>query len=477
MSAIGKTTIYRPFSTVLRSLLRCIVTPTKSDTSRKPKKRGQDPSQQQQRRQRQRQRQRKMPPIATSTSCGTLVDVSDQHKKVMSTHAPLDFQDGPGFTETHIYLPGDDHAYDEEDEDECDYGCLSPCPSSVPREERLRLPSPSSAVPLDTYLSSVASVVESAEAVLAHPPFLLSARTCKGVKVLNVRQGEIGHCVPSQADVIVSDRATTCHIIAMRSQGEGGTEAAVTLCHLDKPGYANCLREALEMHLTHHREDQEEEKKSPDENNLRIAVDMHVVGGYSDADGTSLSITQSVFDTFTSLAEGYSDSARMTLRTCAVGRLNDCFEGGPMGRGLAVNVSTGEVYLAKVDDSMAGPAGEVRSARLWSSVDNGDSAATFEPRLSCVHKLIGRGCLMVEPFFYEPFPEIDVLLSLDDSVMLQYTSTSPDVEEEGFCDSVRSTLAFVRDTTPEQNFGERGQTILRYRRGTKDVNSWVRMSL
>jgi hypothetical protein len=75
-------------------------------------------------------------------------------------------------------------------------------------------------------------------------------------RVINVIQGEIAHCTPSQADILVSDDATTCHIVALRSICSrnilGKDTVLATMTHLDGPGYETCLRDAVMEHIKHH---------------------------------------------------------------------------------------------------------------------------------------------------------------------------------------------------------------------------------
>lgn len=97
-----------------------------------------------------------------------------------------------------------------------------------------------------------------------HPTFFLSSEihlfdgsskfSGRGRKVLNIFQGEIASAISSQADVLISTKATTCHIVAVRSvslgskSGNGKSSPLSSLCHIDKAGYENCLREMIIEH-------------------------------------------------------------------------------------------------------------------------------------------------------------------------------------------------------------------------------------
>jgi hypothetical protein len=408
-----------------------------------------------------------MRPIQTSGSCSTLVDASESDSSkllVVPTRTSLEcridsseknWTDGTlEHTElveqTHLYLPwqeGDgDLFYNDfsDDENECrDSSWMQKSLSSVgtsPQRRRLQLPAAvGEEIPLDKYLQTIPTVIERAEELQAQPVRILSDTTTKGSKVLNICQGEIGHVTARQVDVIVSDRATTCHIVAVRSTSgddAGSSEPLVSLCHIDKADYEGCVRNMVETHKVHHG------GLSLDP----IEMDIHLVGGYDDSEGASLAITEQLLHLFGQISTEEKDDITMTLATCAVSRLNDTGFGAPIGRGLAMDVATGTVYLASVDDTVAGPAPTLRAARLYSN------AARI--KLSVVHTQFSReGTITVEPFEFSAFKSLDAILSLPDDIMLQYTSTSPDVEEADFCHRVRMTLRYIRNHEAEDIFG------------------------
>ncbi|OEU10717.1 hypothetical protein FRACYDRAFT_246468 [Fragilariopsis cylindrus CCMP1102] len=51
----------------------------------------------------------------------------------------------------------------------------------------------------------------------------------------------------------------------------------------------------------------------------------------------------------------------------------------------------------------------------------------------------------------------DSLLQLEDDILLQYTSTSPNVEEDGFCEDVRSSLQFLKESKSSQSQSQHPQ--------------------
>jgi len=409
-----------------------------------------------------------MRPIPTSSSCSTLVDVAEGgDSKLLQTVPPTSLDCVARVTsskhcssleqkeqfETNLYLPvfEDDYYDDEDDESDSEFGTpwiqqpISSAASPSPNASRqtLKLPSTTDEVPVDKYLRSIPSLVERAEELQAQPAVVLSEETASDLKVLNIRQGEIGHVTAKQADIIVSDKATTCHIIAVRSTStdDAGSEPLVSLCHVDKAQYEGCLRDMIDAHKEHHGE------LSLD----AIDMDLHLVGGYSDPDGSSLAITEHLIQLFGQISVEEKDDVNMSLKTCAVSCLNDNGFGAPIGRGLAVDIASGNVFLAAVDESLAGPAPNLRAARLWS--------AAHRTKLAVAHNQF---CdkIIVTPFEFSTFKTLKTLLCLPDDVMLQYTSTSPDVEDDEFCNRVRSTLRFIRDHAPEDVFGpKRNQPV------------------
>ena len=422
-----------------------------------------------------------MRPITTSNSCSTLVSVVESNDSKLlrtvppsslectyattsSTSSPLVQEEF--FLETNLFLPASsDLAYDyddeREDDDENDFDTPWMTPVSAnsslsstaeSRQETLRLPNQTSgdSLPMDKYLRSITSVIERAEELQAEPTLLLSDETTADLKVLNICQGEIGHCTAHQADIIVSDKATTCHILAVRSTStdDSGSEPLVSLCHIDKAAYEECVREMIETHKAHHGE------LSLD----AINMDVHLVGGYSDSDGSSVSITEHLVQLLGKISNEEKEDIIMTLKTCAVSCLNDDGFGAPIGRGLAVEVSSGHVFLAAVDDTVTGPATTLRAARLWSSANR--------TKLSIVHTQLCDD-IIVQPIQFAPFKALDALLRLPDHLMLQYTSTSPEVEDDKFCTRVRSTLAFIRDSKPEDIFGPECNQAVHYSRSNK----------
>ncbi|KAL3912033.1 MAG: hypothetical protein SGARI_001356 [Bacillariaceae sp.] len=79
------------------------------------------------------------------------------------------------------------------------------------------------------------------------------------------------------------------------------------------------------------------------------------MGGFLDADGTSSQITNWLLRLLADIAHELEQSRRCTLvlKTCAVTSLNDDNCQSPMGRGMGINVHTGQVFLAKCAPEIA----------------------------------------------------------------------------------------------------------------------------
>ena len=86
----------------------------------------------------------------------------------------------------------------------------------------------------------------------------------------------------------------------------------------------------------------------------RIEMKIHIVGGFDDNDGCSRYISEFLIRVLTEIAQEHSAYLRMTLQSCLISSLNDT-GGLPIGRGLAMNTTSGEAFLASVHSSALGP--------------------------------------------------------------------------------------------------------------------------
>ena len=310
----------------------------------------------------------------------------------------------------------------------------------------------------DHSVAAVPALVESSRQLLARPVRFFSSAAKE--RLLYVGQGEAAHTDPTQCDVIVSDKATTCHILAIRSVSydEAGVDRRVlaSLAHIDGTGYENDIREMVRRHRTFHNESDMRRPQNMTD------IEVHLVGGYDDESGTSPEISTFVLGTLASIADEEKDRMRLHLVTCAVSCLNDAGDRSPVGRGLAMDVATGDVVLARVHRDVAGPCRELRSARLCSG--NGGGQFTY------IHDVESDGVVSIDPFFFEATKDLNMILTLPDETLLSCLSTSPDVEEEDFCDELRRTFSFMLRVCCHSVFGEDLSKPVQYRRiGT---NGW-----
>lgn len=372
--------------------------------------------------------------IATSDSCNTLVSLDNDVKRY-TEDGTSSYWSQDDYCRTSLLLPddrGDDHAV---------------VPVYLPEKGRV-----------DEYLRNIPCIVESADQLLANKP--VSYDTKSKESILYVGQGEVAHAVPRQCDVIVSDRATTCHILALRSATYGNDPLA-SMAHIDATSYDVCVRTMFQQHVHHHYwSAMEEHKDDFTPSDSRIVIEAHILGGFEDKDSTSAEISNWLMWLLADLSEEYRDSVKVVLKTCAISSLNENGYSGPIGRGLAMRLSDGEVFLANTVKSIMGPAPELRAVRRWSGAKG----------LSLIHSPHSNE-IAIDSFNFNPMPEANQLLCLPDYLLLQCTSTSPEVEEDDFCDSVRSTIKFVNGTSCREVFGSDLKRRLVYQRVERS-NTW-----
>ena len=361
--------------------------------------------------------------IANSNSSSTLVSLDDVRKIGLELDS---YEKESTYARTDILLPDDDYyEEDEDDSDSCDY--------SAPQcRHHVYLPSSFDAI--DIHLRSIPQLMESADELLANTPRHFT--TASKDRLLYVGQGEVGHATSQQCDVIASDKSTTCHILAFRSSSNKGPLASLT--HIDEPGYEACVRSMIDEHVVFHKGKKSEYGTHP------INIDVYVMGGFEDHDDSSRAISNFLMHLLVQVASERSQELTLTLKLCAVSSMNDDGGACPIGRGLGISIQTGEAFLTTVDVAVAGPAPLLRAARLWSG--NGGK------KLSIIHTHTS-STMVVQPFRYAPLNQLEGLLSLPNPALLKFTSTSPDVEEDGFCDSVRATLLFMKHVACERVFG------------------------
>jgi len=374
--------------------------------------------------------------IYNTDSCNTLISLDRDYKTGdYNNSQPSPEQE---YVPTKIILPADEFCYWDDEE-----------------EQQLYLPINSR---VDEYLKGVPQLMDARDELLANTPVSFTKDSSE--KVLYVAQGEVAHCTSSQCDVLVSDKATTCHIIALRSEQEGN-EALSSLTHIDGTSYEDCIRDMVDEHIVHHQQSDEEEKKSEFSSSL-INLDVHVIGGFEDAESTSLEISVWFMGLLARIAEENSLIMKMTLKGCAISCMNDSGHESPIARGLGIDTQSGHVFLAKVEEEAAGPEVTLRSVRLFSESER--------KSLSVIHSSKSDS-MRILPFAFNSFAHIDRLLKLSDRVLLQHTSSSPHVEEPDFCSSIRTSLKYLLDEDCKQVFGPQVDKTLVYRRSGHS-NQW-----
>ena len=329
------------------------------------------------------------------------------------------------------------------------------------------------------------------------------------VPVIYVHQGEIGHATSYQYNqrgaVLVSDAATTCHVLAFRSfrsiihtvhartrnehnaaDGKNKNEYRIygSLCHLDSPEYESCIRNTVQDHMNYHQEDKIENLDNSTSTSTStamptspICIEVHLVGGYNDAKGASSEITNAFFTLLKKLASELTPHVVFHLKTCVVCGLNDSINyridtsnsksnsnsnsnsncasslSSPIMRGFAMDVNSGRIVLIKnVDGTLLGPKPTLRRARLWCN----DSR---EKCLNIVHHS-DQDFISIEPFVLKTFLDFHYFLKMPNDLLLEYTSTSPECEAENYCDEFRDTARFLMSTNTEDVFGPKNLRLV-----------------
>eukprot|EP00980_Cylindrotheca_fusiformis_P025538 scaffold14008_cov124-Cylindrotheca_fusiformis.AAC.6 len=378
--------------------------------------------------------------ITTNDSCNTLFSL-DADIKNRDPSCPNNVPPDCEYIRTDIYLPVDDSS------------CSGETPVYLPLTTRV-----------DHYLKKLPQVTNACNELLSVSPRVFNKHSKE--RIVYVGQGEVAHSRNSQCDVLVSDRATTCHILAFRSK-LNGNDPLTSLTHVDGTSYESCIRAMVGEHLRHHQSNSNQGRQSEGKNvpKKKIDFEIHVMGGFDDADSSSLKISAWLMGLLVRIANEQKESLRMILKTCAISAMNDNGNECPIGRGLGVDLHSGEVFLAKVEEEVAGPEVCLRSVRLWSS-------SAESRQLSLIHSSHVNE-ITIFPFRFEAFEYIKQLLKLPDEVLIQYTSTSPDVEETGFCASIRGCMQYLMEQQCEDVFGPAVNKPLVYQRAGRS-NSWTR---
>eukprot|EP00978_Attheya_sp_CCMP212_P029496 scaffold104943_cov54-Attheya_sp.AAC.5 len=235
----------------------------------------------------------------------------------------------------------------------------------LPNGSQLYLPAGSACISntidVDEYLESIPVLRDASAALLSRKRHLTRSNT-RDQRLVYIGQGEVGHGTGEHADMMLSDQATTCHILALHSRRppqakKNHTTSSLpltTVTHLDGTHYESCLREMIQQHMFHHGERKPGKSLLGDDSN--IMMEVHLLGGYRDERETSVGLTKFVMNALARLAtEFYHGGISMTLASCAVSCMNGMEK--PLGRGLGVDLKTGHVFCVHVaDELLLGPA-------------------------------------------------------------------------------------------------------------------------
>lgn len=241
---------------------------------------------------------------------------------------------------------------------------------------------------------------------------------------LYVGQGEWA-LVPAgcTVDLIGSDDATTCHIVALVDKELlQGRVTAVTLGHFGSASEAQNGLKLMWAALQQERLNQR---------NAKFEVEVHVAGGLPE-DASSVELTSAVEAVLKELGLHTAVSLMATAsrnRAAASGRQ-------PAVRGLAVRLSTGQVGPAKFEDAARGPLQVLRHLRFM------DSAAAKPQRVS-VYEAIA-DTIVVEPFAWPTGPWRP-LARMPSEELLKHFSTSPEEEQARFPNDLRAGFNFMAE--------------------------------
>jgi Protein N-terminal asparagine amidohydrolase len=329
-------------------------------------------------------------------------------------------------------------------------------------ETSVRLALPKNKFTTTSFLQRYEELADQRDVLLAQDVVVFDDRTKE--TYVHVGQGEMATTTNS-SDILMSDRATTCHVLALwscdpaasvessassspRPTSTVSTSATScsTLTHIDAVGYDECLHAVFAQHDAFHRH-------SPS-----TVYHVHMIGGFDD--DSSHEISASILHCLASLSQSY----RVVLETCVIGALNhDVCCGGPRLRGLALDGRTGRVYPAHCTAPMI--LGPVRALRLWSWGGNDAKKQLLQLFSDSKDPTI----LVIPKCTWGRVSTRWNVLS--DAELLAQCSTSPQYEDaDDFCHHLRSTFAFCNQVTPDDIFGRK--SVLAFRRFGRS-NRWV----
>ena len=143
----------------------------------------------------------------------------------------------------------------------------------------------------------------------------LSEEMIKKSRVLNVLQGEVAHSTSSQCDIVLSQNATTCHIVILYSHLSDSDEISFcSVAHMDKethivPGLKEMVEEHVLFNATTTKYDTSSQlhcKNVQAQEGIISAksecmqhkhlIEVHILGGFIDEDGVSFELSNSILN-------------------------------------------------------------------------------------------------------------------------------------------------------------------------------------
>ncbi|RUS71364.1 hypothetical protein EGW08_020873 [Elysia chlorotica] len=234
-------------------------------------------------------------------------------------------------------------------------------------------------------------------------------------QLLYIGQRELAGTSPDDdvISILGSEDATTCHIMVLRHTGSG----AAAMVHYDGSSVAEGLQNMISIV-----EDLTEDMQAG-------RLEVHLVGGFVDERKNSHEVSDKVIE---ALCES---SYRLHLVTACITHFNTEYRNSvpfPIIYGVAFDVKAGRLFRAKFPDK--GPDMALRGARHCTG--SKENLNIYNPQ---THRL------EIGPFHYDRLPNVDLFLSLPESHIRKYLSTSPEQEPDTFCESVRAGLIQLRD--------------------------------
>jgi len=222
-------------------------------------------------------------------------------------------------------------------------------------------------------------------------------------------------------DYIVTDEATTCHILVFIEPSTG----TVGLAHLDGGGN---MQESIKEFISTINCCQNliDNDGSPA---VCKNLEMYLFGGFVDAKGYS----EPMFDEILSTCKNLDQKIELKLACCfSVNNVFKANENYPLITGLGVRVESLDVSVIKCRN--IGPDTLLRNVRM---IYNNEE--TTMKNIYDFHE----GCVYIEPFSFHKARYAHELLRLPDAVYLKYCSTSPHCESEYFVEHSKSVIRFT----------------------------------